>query len=169
MKEFLESLREFATGLGCLFVGGVLFAVLFAAWVKGAVWLGTHVLPWLFVANTLVAALDILILLPLAALRATRALSGSGFVLSSFVFGATLWFWGLLITFFMWGFIGVFVGLVIMGVGVVPIGMLAAAINGEWGVVGQLLLLAFMTFGARFFGIFLASTGDAAYEAPAHY
>jgi len=80
--------------------------------------------------------------------------------ISSYVFGLTLWFLGLLLTYFTWGFLGVFIGLVLGGVGVVPVAMLAALINGEFFTLGILVFLTMLTFGTRALGMYLAGRAE---------
>lgn len=80
--------------------------------------------------------------------------------ISSYVFGLTLWFLGLLLTYFTWGFLGVFIGLVLVGVGVVPVAMLAMLLNGELFVLFVLVLLTILTFGLRFLGIYMARRAE---------
>lgn len=77
-----------------------------------------------------------------------------GMVIASYVFGATLWIWGLLLTYTLWGGVALFIGLFLMGVGVVPIAMLATMFNGMWSEFGQLVFLLAMTVGARAFGAY---------------
>ena len=89
----------------------------------------------------LVFALDILIILPLGIFKKTKGASAIGLVVSSYVYGLTLWFWALLLTYIIWGVVAVFIGLFIAGVGVDPIAMLATAIKGEWSITGQIVLL----------------------------
>ena len=73
------------------------------------------------------------------------------------MFGFTLWVWGLLLTYDLWGAIAVLVGLVLLGVGVVPIAMLATLFKGMWLTLGELVLLTVLTFGTRFAGAWAAS------------
>ena len=56
---------------------------------------------------------------------------------------------GLLLTLNIWGMGVVFIGIVLGGVGVVPIAMLATLIEGMWGPLIELALLTIATFGGR--------------------
>lgn len=132
--------------LGCL---GVLF-------IEGSVWVGEHILPWLepfmwgvLVVNAVVGA-------PLALFARTRALAATIFILASWIYGLTLWFWALVLTYTLWGVVAVFIGLFLLGVGVVPVAMLATLIEGQVATTAELLLLTVVTFGARRIGIQLA-------------
>jgi hypothetical protein len=77
---------------------------------------------------------------------------------ASYVFGATLWMEGLLLTLFIWGLGAVFIGLCVVGIGVVPIAMLATLLKGMWGPLIELVLLTIMTFGSRACAISLAES-----------
>ena len=126
------------------------------AFIVGGVWVGEKILPWLMFVSVLTLGLNIVILLPLALIRPTRAWAGVGFFISSYIFGATGWFMGLLLTWMLWGGVAVFIGLLIMGIGVVPIGMLATLFNGMWIELGLLFLAVILTFGLRMLGMTLA-------------
>ncbi len=113
----------------------------------------------------LVFVLDVLIILPLGIFKKTKGASAIGLVISSYVYGLTLWFWALLLTYLIWGTVAVFVGLFIAGVGVVPIAILATAIKSEWAITGQIILLLVLTFGSRMLGFYFAQRADElAYE-----
>jgi len=47
-----------------------------------------------------------------------------------------------------------------MGIGVVPIAMLATAFDKEWSILGQLFLLLILTFVARMLGLYLVSNHE---------
>jgi hypothetical protein len=138
----------------------LLVACIVGVVLRGAVWLGEVVLPWLIVASVLVCALCVLVLGPLAAFRRTRGWAGLGLVIASYVFGATGWFLGLLLTWVLWGPIAVFVGLFLLGVGVVPIAMLATLIKGMWLELALLVVVVVFTFGCRVLGVWLAESAE---------
>ena len=71
---------------------------------------------------------------------------------ASSIFGITLWIWGLVLTYNLWGGGAVLVGLFLFGVGVVPMAMLATLFAAMWSLLGQLLLLAAMTYWTQRFG-----------------
>ncbi len=154
-----DKIKEVGLGLLVLFVfvGVILLIGLF---LKGGVWLSAKVYPWLLLAFSLTLGITLFILIPLAFFQKTRKFSGNSMVISSYVFGLTLWVWGLLLTYTLWGGFAVFVGLFLLGVGVVPIAILATLIGGMWPTLGQLILLTVMTFGARFLGAYLIAKAE---------
>ena len=156
MIEKLKNVGWTILGLGG-FAIAILIPVLF---ILGGVWIAEYVLPWLAPIMWLVLAFDLIVLLPLAVFKKTRGYAGIGLYLSSYIFGLTLWLFGLLLAYFMWGFVAVFIGLALAGVGVVPVAMLATLFNGEWGVLGLLVLFTIITFGARALGTHLIEHSD---------
>lgn len=123
--------------------------------VFGGVGVGMRILPWLMLLSILLLGLDVVILVPLAFIRRTRAWAGVGFYVSAFVFGLTGWSMGLILTWALWGGLAVFVGIFLLGIGVIPIAMLAALCNGMWLDLGVLVLAVILTFGLGSLGSFL--------------
>jgi len=156
MKEKLKNIGYYVLGLA----GLLLLLLVSVAMIKGAVWIGEHALQWLINFSWIVFAINLFILLPLGLFRKTGIVGGMGMYISSYVFGLTLWFLGLLLTYFTWGFFGIFIGLVLGGVGVVPVAMLAMLLNGEFFTLVVLIMLTILTFGARALGIYFASRAE---------
>ncbi len=113
-------------------------------------------LAWVF-GMTLVISL--FILLPLAGVRRIRGFAGYAIIISSCVFGLTLWVWALILTHSLWGAAGLIIGLVFAGVGVVPTAILATLINGMWSVFGTLILMTVLAFGSPFLGYWIIEKG----------
>ena len=63
-------------------------------------------------------------------------------------------------TYEAWGMVGVIIGLVIAGVGVVPVAMLAALLHGEWQALIVFVIFIVLTFGLRALGFWLAKKVD---------
>ena len=156
MKEKLKNFGYYVLGIA----GLLLLLLVSVAIIKGAVWIGEHVLQWLINFSWIIFAINLLILLPLGLFRRTGIVGGMGMYISSYVFGLTLWFLGLLLTYFTWGFFGIFIGLVLGGVGVVPVAMLAMLLNGEFFTLVVLIVLTILTFGVRALGIYLTSRAE---------
>jgi hypothetical protein len=154
-----ETLKNVACGLGFLLVIaavlglGIIFIVGATAvsyWVKE--WI-----PYVFWINLLIA---FFILGPLSLIPPARFIAAIGFVIASFVFGAMMWFCGLGVTYEAWGVAGVIIGLMIAGVGIVPVGMLAVLLQGEWQALIAFVILILLTFGLRALGFWLAKKVD---------
>lgn len=156
MLNKLKGLGSSALGL-CFMVALVFLAV---AILKGTAAFGAWVYPLLSAVVGVVTVIGLPLLLVLAVFGPTRAFAGGGLVIVSFAYGATVWIWSLLFTLHTWGWIAVFIGLFLAGVGVVPIALLAALFHGEWSVIGQLLLGLVLAFGCRMFGMFVSAKAE---------
>lgn len=105
-------------------------------------------------------AVVVLVLLPLAIFRASRSAAGTGMFYSSYLFGLTTWFLGAAVTFITWGWMGLIIGLLLAGVGVVPIGILAAFISLKEPSLGfSLIVMVIIVFACRIGGIVLKESG----------
>jgi hypothetical protein len=151
VKSAIKNTGPYALGL-VIMLALLALPVLF---IVGGVAIGDKILPWLMLLSILTLGFNIVILLPLALIPPTRPWAGLGFFISSYVFGLTGWFMGLLLTWILWGGLAVVIGLLIMGIGVVPIGMLATLFNGMWAELGLLTLAVILTFGLRILGMTL--------------
>lgn len=117
----------------------------------------TFLLPF----SWIVVAIVVVILLPLAIFKATRGIAGTGIFFSSYVFGITTWFLGAAVTFATWGWSAVIIGLLLGGVGVVPIGILAAFISLSQPFLGlSLVVMVVIVFAARIGGMSLAESAE---------
>jgi len=152
LKSTLSNIGSYAFGL-VVMLALLAIPILF---IMGGVWIGEKILPWLMLLSFFLLAFNIIILVPLALIPLTRQWAGIGFFISSYIFGLTGWFMGLLLTWILWGGIAVVIGLLIMGIGVVPIAMLATLFNGMWPDLGLLLLAVILTFGLRTLGLTLS-------------
>lgn len=149
-------MREKLKEAGNLLLGILIFLALLAipaVFIVGAEWLSERLLPWFVLASFLALGFLLLVLLPLAAFRRSRTFASIAMLIVSYVFGATVWMEGLLLTMALWGTFAVVVGLFFMGVGVVPIAMLATLFKGLWGRLAELVVLTVLTFGTRFLAL----------------
>jgi hypothetical protein len=133
------------TGLGfCVLAGFIAVPVLL---LRGALWIAPKLLPILLRIGLVVLALDLLVLMPLAFIRVTRGFAGLGFRLSGLLYGATLWFAGLILTFGLWGKVALVVGFLLLGVGVIPMAFLATLFAGMWSSLGLMFFLLLLAIG----------------------
>lgn len=152
-----------AVGGGLIGAGGVVIGIgifvaillLIGLLVEGGAWLSAKAYPWLQTISAITLIVLVVVLLPLSFFSRTRSFSGSGILISSYVFGLTLWVWGFLLTYVLWGGFAVILGLFLFGVGVVPIAMLATLFKGMWPTLGELVFLTVLVFGLRFTAFWL--------------
>jgi hypothetical protein len=155
------SIKEVAAGLGGLLLTLAFmaaFGVIVALFIYGAGWASTKLLPWFSILTWVALATVVFVLLPLSIPRATRGFSSVAIFIASYVFGVTLWMMGLLLTLSIWGVTAVIIGIVLGGVGVVPIAMLATLFHGYWLPLVELILLTIATFGCRIGALSLAQS-----------
>jgi hypothetical protein len=105
----------------------------------------------------LIFLFDLIIALPISFFRKARVLSGNTILYSSWVFGLQLWLSGLMLTWQIWGLGVALLGILFLGVGVVPIAMLATLFNGKWFELLQLILSLVLVFGSRLLGAYIVS------------
>lgn len=149
-------LLKFAGGWILWISALVLILVLMFFAIRGSVWLGEKAYPYIIWLVFGTAGICLFIFAPLSLLRSTRGASGTGFYVASFVFGFSLWVWSLLLVANIWGTYGVVIGLMLAGLGIVPLAFIAVLFHGLWSVLGQLTLVLAFTIGVRVFGLWLA-------------
>jgi hypothetical protein len=134
-------------GLGIIFIVGATAASLWVLkWVPVVFW-GTLLIVFF-------------VLGPLSLIPPARAIAAIGVVIASYVFSVIMWCFGLAVTYAIWGMMGVIIGLLIAGVGIVPVAMLATLLHGQWEILIELVILIVLTFGPRALGVWLAQKVD---------
>ena len=136
---------------GILFLLGLILTALFI--IKGAFWIGEKVLPFLLDVTGIVSLIVFFVFVPMTFFKKTRRRARTALLLSSFLFGLTLWVYSALVAYTLWGLLGLFIGLFILGIGVVPVGIIAALISGEWIMAGSIIYLLILALGSRLFGL----------------
>jgi hypothetical protein len=154
MKDKLKNVVYSLIGLAII-VGLFMVVGLF---IRGGFWLSTKIYPWLVKISGITILVSIFILLPSAIFKKSRGFAAVGLLIASYIMGITLWVWAFILTYMLWGGIALIIGLCFMGVGVVPIAMLATAFNTEWAILGQLILLLVLTFGGRALSLYVAKS-----------
>ena len=113
--------------------------------------------PFISTLAVFVFVVDLIIVTPLSLFKKPKAKCGVVLIYSSYVLGLQLWLSGLLLTLKLWGIWAAIIGILIFGVGVVPIALLATAFKGMWSEFFQLILSILIVFGVRSFGFFVIS------------
>lgn len=104
--------------------------------------------------------LYIFIFTPFSFFRKTRPWSAFAFYIGSFIFGLNLWIGSFLITLFFAGLGWLIFGLLSVGVGIVPIALIALLLNQEWINFFELCGMLIMVFGFRILSVYLYSKCD---------
>lgn len=120
-----------------------------------AIGLYSFLLPFAWLA----LAISVLVLVPMALYPGTRAQAGVGLYLASWVFGLTTWLLGAAVTFATFGWLGLIIGVMLFGVGVVPIGIFAAFFFVKaWSLGISLIVMSVVVLAARAGGMALTRT-----------
>lgn len=119
-------------------------------------WFDVNLMPWLNFISGIASIIAVLVLFPLAFIKRTRNLASNGLLLTSYIFGIDLWVWSLIITNHLWGILAVYIGLLILGVGIIPIAMLAILFNGLWLQLGETIFLSTLIVGVYLLSKYVA-------------
>jgi hypothetical protein len=111
--------------------------------------------PWVSDIALLIFLLDVIIFLPASFFKKARKFSGLGITYSSYLFGLQLWLSGLMITLGTWGIWAVIIGVLLLGVGVIPIALIATLSHGMWRLFIELLLSIILIFACRALGAYV--------------
>jgi hypothetical protein len=165
VKQLFKSFRRILLA-ACVLTA---MALLVLTFVKGSVWIGQKLYPGLsFISETALVCVVVLFV-PLAAFKRTRAFAGLGIFAASYVFGLMLWVWSLILTYKLWGIFAVILGLFLAGIGIVPVALLAVLFNGQWGTLSELILLMIFVPMSRSFGLYLAAKAAQYRNSTAHF
>jgi len=156
MPGFLKGAGMFALWL--LAIVAICFIAL--ALVHGMAWVSDAVYPiivpvagWTFVAM-------VILLLPMSFIRPLRGAAVIGLMIASLIFGITTWVFGFLVAYGTWGVMGIVIGLVMGGVGVVPVAIVACLWHGAWSVAVQLIVGIVLTFGVRVWSAYVGGKAE---------
>lgn len=142
---------------GCLLYIIVSFGFLFIFWmiVMGGIRTADKIMPILNYLALISFFISLVILCPLAFFKKTRGIAGIGMFIASYAFGIDLWMYSVLVVYSTWGLLALIISLLFLGVGAVPIAILATLFNGMWSIFGELLVMAILTYGTRLLGFYL--------------
>jgi hypothetical protein len=82
------------------------------------------------------------------------------------VFGLLTWLLSFILTYALWGFWAVVLGILLFGGAVVPFALLATMFESMWDAFFTVFVLLAVTFGSRVAGMFIAASGEQSAEVP---
>ena len=123
----------------------------FAEWALDASGFMMSLSVWLFPLALVTTAV-------LVIFRRTRSWGGLILHYFSLVVGAATWFFGAAVTFSSFGWFGLIIGLLLLGLGVVPLGIIGGFIYFD-GVAPTIIILLVATFALRGAGWWLIGKG----------
>jgi hypothetical protein len=144
------SIAETAKSLGIGVFGLVAFvlvATIMGLLLYGTVWVVDWIKPLFWVLTKIAIALQIIVLLPLSAFRRTRSFSVSGMGIASFVYLTLVFLASTVLAYQKFGLFGVVFGGLLGGVGIVPVGIVAAVMNDMWIDAADVVLVLAIWYG----------------------
>jgi hypothetical protein len=72
-------------------------------------------------------------------IRPARGVCGLALYVASVAIGIDIWLWSIVTVKFLWGNVATIFGLLLAGVGVIPMALLASAFHQEWVPLGYLV------------------------------
>lgn len=109
----------------------------------------------------------VFVLVPLLIFRRTRHIAAYGFLTSSFIVGAHLWFLSLMVTLDTWGWPAAVIGLLFLGVGIYPVAIVATVLASLWYPLGLLVSEGLITLVLRTVGYWFLTPTEEPLIAPA--
>jgi hypothetical protein len=85
------------------------------------------------------------ILFPLTIIDKTRIFAGKGLVVCSYIYGINLFALAFVMTLAIWGIKAIIIGVSLFVIGIIPIALIATALNAEWGRFLGLIILIVLT------------------------
>lgn len=147
-KNFLSGLS--GVGIGILVIVGFVLLIIGGAKLFEALY------PFLqrlsFIVWNIVGLLLILSIVP-----SFRKFTGNGIILGTYVGGIIFWFLCFYITYSLWGLLGVFIGVIFLGLGIVPTAILALLFSGQFAQAFGFILNAFLILLFRYLGFIILS------------
>ena len=131
----IKDLFTGALGIG-LFLAIIIISAIFLIF---GLKIASAVYPILETIAAIFIIISLFIFIPLAFFKKTRMISIYGFIISAFIFAINVWVFSLLTTYFYWGIFGVVVGIMLGGIGEIPIAAIASLLHGDWASIFNII------------------------------
>lgn len=118
----------------------------------GGDWATRYWLDPLMVVGWVLMPLVIVAVVPLSIFKPLRKVTGKFLDNSTYILAFLAWYIGFIMAYLYWGQWGAVIGILLLGIGVVPVALLATAINGAWYFFSYLMVLTLLAFAAGFIG-----------------
>lgn len=109
----------------------------------------------LYLLSEFVLIIGLPILLLLSLFRRLRKYTGLLIIISSILFGITIWFLCVMITYAYWNIIVLIIGIVFFGIGVIPLALLASLIEKNWLALGLIVVGIIITYLTTTLGMYI--------------
>jgi hypothetical protein len=147
---------------GCLFMIVILIAIaflgefIFRIIETVGLFLAGPAAPYLMKAFWTIFLVEFFVILPISFIPKCKKYCSVMILYASYFYGILTWIWGFVAAYFIWGKAGIIIGLFLFGVGVVPVGFLAALLNGQWIGLAFIIFGIVLTYGTRAISIKMA-------------
>lgn len=145
---------------GLLVLALVVFVLLLGAsyvGVDAALAVAEAIVPFLSDFAMFALAVGVLVLVPMSFIRRTRDCSSVGLFIVATIIAIALWVWSAVHLQHLWGTTGVVVGVLIGGVGVIPLAFIALLGDGEWADCVHFLAVLAAIIAAAVYGVIISS------------
>jgi hypothetical protein len=159
-KKAIKGVGEFAAGIGIMAGIFAIFIFGFFLLAKGSFYLVTTAAPLMAHLTYVIFLICLFLLIPLSFFRATKTFGLTTLYMLTFFFGILAWALGLVTTLYYLGVIWIVIGLFFAGIGVVPIGIIAAFTHHRADIGWNLLLLLLFAYGFRMFVIWYSERDE---------
>ncbi len=130
----------------CIFL---IIWTIFDLFISGGAFVAGKISPKLVKLASIVAFIDVVFFLPLSFFSKTKLIAMRGFNSSAFIFGISVWVFAFVTTYNVLGVFGIFLGLIFVGVGIIPLGIIAALVSGLWQSLNTLIIGMLLVYITR--------------------
>lgn len=152
-----ESLLEKIKELGGCFLGFGVFALIiigFVLLVVGGAKLFEVIYPVLENISSFIWGI-VWLLVVISLVPRLRNFTGTGIILGTYIGGAIFWLLCFYVTYMLWGFLGIFIGIIMFGLGVVVTAFLALLFDGQIMGAFYFLFIAIQILLLRYLGFWI--------------
>lgn len=151
----MNNIKSFLSGLGGIGFGVLIIGSFFLLIVGGAK-LFEVVNPVLETIGTIVWGIIFLLIL-LSVVPRFREFTGGWIVIGTYIVGAIVWFTCFFITYSLWGFFGIFIGVMMFGLGVFFTAILSLIFDGQLAAAFIISITLTIIYLMRMFGYWIIS------------
>lgn len=123
--------------------------------IKFGVTVSIKILPFLIKLSKILSAVLFFILFPLFIFKRIRPFSLATMIISSYIFGITLWVVSAVLAYSIWGIWALVIGFMILGIGVFPVALLATIFTANWAGFLVLVYLFFLMLISKCFPLYV--------------
>ena len=148
-----NSAIAFFSFLSLLLIAGILAEDIASLIEFSGLFLSNTASPFLATAFWIILPVVFLILLPLSFFRPLKPYCLIGILYSSYFFGLVTWVFGFIATYYTWGACAIIIGILCGVIGVIPIGVVAGLLSGDWPGFIIIFIGAAVSWSSRLYAL----------------